>query len=360
LGVKVSHEPNLTALRIAKQIETAGPISVAEYMRNSNEDYYNYCNPFGVKGDFVTAPEISQMFGELVGIWLADIWLRSGRPSRCHFVELGPGRGTLAADCLRTMEKFGLFPTIHLVEQSEALRDKQITLLPEAHFHDSIDDLPDDGLLLIVANEFFDALPVRQMVSTHAGWRERVVARGKTDCFIAMPGAMVVDHMVPLEFRDAPNGSIFETSPAASNFMYEIAARLGRQGGILLIIDYGYAEPGMGSTLQAVQDHMFVEPFENPGKVDLSAHVNFLELSNLAKMRNLQVFGPSDQGGWLEALGINQRTARLVETNPDHAEELIAARNRLVESDQMGNLFKVMAVASIDAPIPEGFDAKIV
>lgn len=356
----MSHEPNLTALRIAKQIEATGSISVAEFMRNSNTDYYNNNDPLGIEGDFVTAPEISQMFGELVGIWLADIWLRSGSPACCHFVELGPGRGTLAADCLRAMSKFELFPTIHLVEQSEALRAKQIALLPEANFHDSINDLPDDELLFIVANEFFDALPVRQMVATHAGWRERVVARGKGNGFIAMPGSMAVDHMIPTEIRAAPNGSVFETSPLASEYMYELAARLGRQSGVLLIIDYGYAEPGMGSTLQALKNHMFVDPFENPGQVDLTAHVNFLELANLAKMRNLQVFGPVGQGGWLESLGINQRTSRLVETNPDHAEELIAARNRLVEGDQMGSLFKVMAVASLDAPIPEGFDAKIV
>jgi NADH dehydrogenase [ubiquinone] 1 alpha subcomplex assembly factor 7 len=353
-------EQNLLALQIAKQIEGSGPISVAEYMRMANTEYYNRADPLGVEGDFTTAPEISQMFGELIGLWLSDMWLRQNSPAKCHYVELGPGRGTLAADALRAMEKFEFTPPVHFMETSEALRTKQAQAVPTAHFGDSIDDLPEDGPLMIIANEFFDALPVRQLVATHAGWRERVVARDKGSKFMAMPGSHAMDNLVPMDFRGAPMDSIYETSPDASGIMYELASRLSKQGGVMLVVDYGYERPGLGSTLQSVKDHKFADPFDDPGMRDLTAHVNFLEISNLARMRDLRVSGPIDQGAWLSALGINQRAATLADASPDQAEDIYAARSRLVEGTEMGSLFKVLAISSEDWAQPEGFERTIV
>lgn len=350
----MSPEPNHLALRLAKQIEASGPISVAEYMCAANAEYYNRSDPLGVEGDFITAPEISQIFGELIGIWLTDIWLRHNSP-HCHYVELGPGRGTLTADALRAMSRFDLSPCAHFVETSEALRAKQAQAVPQAQFHDAIDSLPDDLPLLIVANEFFDALPVRQLISTHSGWRERVIARDRGAKFIPMPGAQPMDAAVPTEFRNQRSDAIYETSPAASGILYELGSRLEQQGGVMLIIDYGYASSGLGSTLQAVKNHQFADPFDNPGEHDLTAHVNFMELANVALMRNLSVHGPVGQGRWLETLGIDPRAATLADASPDRAREIFEARDRLVEEEQMGSLFKIMAIGAPEWPVPEGF-----
>lgn len=355
----MSPDQNQLALRLAKQIEGSGPISVAQYMREASAEYYGRSDPLGVDGDFVTAPEISQMFGELVGLWLADIWMRQNRPAGTHYVELGPGRGSLAADALRTMAKFEFEPTVHFVETSAAMIAKQMHAVPHANIYAAVDELPDDGPLLIVANEFFDALPIRQMVATHSGWRERVIARDRGTKFMAMPGSHAVDHLVPNDLRNAPPQSVFETSAEASDVMYELASRLSKQGGAFLVIDYGYAQPGLGSTLQAVKNHQFTDPFENPGDCDLTAHVNFLELMNLARMRDLRISGVVDQGVWLSTLGINQRAATLAEASPDRAEEIFAARDRLVNGDEMGSLFKILAITSPDWPVPEGFERMI-
>lgn len=353
----MSPEAPPLSLRLAKQIEASGPISVSDFMRAANAEYYGKGDPFGVDGDFITAPEISQMFGELVGLWLTDIWLRNNSPAECTLVELGPGRGTLMADALRSMERFDFRPPVHFVETSEVLRQKQLAAVASVQHHDSIEDLPETGPLLIVANEFFDALPIRQFVATHAGWRERVVARERGDKFSAMPGLQAVDPLVPAEYRNAPSPAIYETSPETADMMYQLCSRIATQGGALLIIDYGYSLPGLGSTLQALKAHRHADPFENPGEHDLTAHVNFLELANIARMRNLRVSGPVEQGGWLKALGIDARADMLSVASPERAEEIKAMRDRLVEPIQMGTLFKVLAVSSSDWPAPEGFAA---
>jgi NADH dehydrogenase [ubiquinone] 1 alpha subcomplex assembly factor 7 len=351
----VSPDGNLLAARLGKQIEASGPISVAEYMRAANAHYYDTRDPFGIDGDFITAPEISQMFGELVGLWLTDLWLRKNCPADCHLVELGPGRGTLMADVLRSMQKFKFAPAVHFVETSETLRAMQVRSVPDARTHESLDSLPEAGPLLIIANEFFDALPVRQFVSTHAGWRERVVVRERGDKFSAMPGIKAVDQLVPAEFRHQTGPGIYETSPEATGIMYELAGRLAKQGGALLVIDYGYEHPHLSSTLQALKAHSHVDPFENPGEHDLTAHVNFSELANLALMRDLRVSGPVEQGSWLQALGIDTRAEALAAAAPERTDELRAMRDRLVEPAQMGSLFKVLAASSEDWPEPEGF-----
>lgn len=342
--------------RFARLIEATGPISVAQYMAEANAVYYTSRDPLGQDGDFITAPEISQMFGEMIGLWFADLFLRSGYKGHPHYVELGPGRGTLAQDALGAMAQFGVEPKVHFVESSPQLREKQAALRPNAMWHDSLDTLPRSGAMLVMANEFFDALPVRQLIATHAGWRERVIARNGTR-FAALPGARPMDAVVPEAFRNAPTGSILETCPSASGFAYELAMRITAQGGAMLTIDYGYDTPQLGSSLQAVRAHQKVDPFTDPGECDLTAHVNFDELKQIALSQGLKAHGPIGQGAFLKALGIETRTRMLSQQNPDQAEPLRAAQDRLINDDaaSMGELFRVLAVTGASWPEPEGF-----
>lgn len=351
-------EPMPLADRLARQIEAGGPISVAHYMAEANAHYYNSRDPLGAAGDFVTAPEISQMFGELVGLWLTDLWMRSGRKANPLYVELGPGRGTLAADALRAMETAALAPKVHFVETSKALRERQKACVPHAVWHDDLDSLPSSGPILAVANEFFDALPVRQMVATPKGWRERVVIRALSEepgLFEPMAGYRPMDSAVPDGFRHAPEGAILESSPASATIAYALALRIARQGGAAIIIDYGHEGPALGDTLQAVRGHMTANPFFNPGEHDLTAHVDFTCLGNMARQAGLKVFGPVGQGAWLTALGIDARAAMLAQKSPERAEEIETARSRLTADDQMGTLFKAMAFVHPDWASAEGF-----
>lgn len=328
-------------------------------MREANAAYYGKGDPFGADGDFITAPEISQMFGELVGLWLADLWLRSGSGDSVNLVELGPGRGSLMADVLRATAKFGFAPSVHFVETSEALRSVQLRNVPDSVHHDSVDTLPKTGPLLVIANEFFDALPIRQFVTTHSGWRERVVVRERGSNFVSMPGTRAVDHQIPAEIRNAPNHSIYETSPDMSEILFALSRRLTEQGGTILIVDYGYVLSGLGSTLQAVKAHDYADPFANPGEHDLTAHVNFPEIVNLALMQDLRVSGPVEQGFWLQALGIDMRAQQLAAAKPERAKDVQEMRGRLVEPAQMGTLFKVLALSSENWPEPDGFAAAV-
>ena len=345
--------------RLARQIDAGGPISVAHFMAEANAHYYTSRDPLGAAGDFITAPEISQMFGELVGLWLADIWMRSGHKANPLYVELGPGRGTLAADALRAMQMAALAPKVHFVEISEALRDRQKGNVPHAVWHDDLDTLPLGGPILAVANEFFDALPVRQMVATPKGWRERVVIRarnGQPGCFEPMAGFRPMDSAVPPSLRHAPEGAILESSPASATIAYALALRIAKQGGAAIIIDYGYEGPALGDTLQAVRGHKAANPFAGPGESDLTAHVDFTTLGNMARQAGLKVFGPVGQGAWLKALGIDARAAMLAQSAPERAEEIESARSRLTAEDQMGTLFKAMAFVHPDWASAEGFN----
>jgi NADH dehydrogenase [ubiquinone] 1 alpha subcomplex assembly factor 7 len=349
--------------RLARQIEAGGPISVAHVMAEANAHYYGSRDPLGAAGDFITAPEISQMFGELVGLCLADAWMRSGRrPDPLpdpFYVELGPGRGTLAADALRAMAMAALAPRVHLVETSPTLRERQRALLPHAAHHDDLDSVPEQGALLIVANEFFDALPVRQIARTEAGWRERVVVSAPDaepgTRFVPMAGYRAMDAAVPAHLAGAPVGSIIETSPACATIAFTIARRLMKQGGVALFIDYGYEGPAVGDTLQAVRGHKFSDPFAHVGESDLTAHVDFGTIGNIGRQAGLTVLGPVDQGAFLTRLGIDARAAGLAKAQPERAAEVEAARNRLVAPDQMGTLFKVMAFVHPAWMPPEGF-----
>ncbi|WP_243457277.1 class I SAM-dependent methyltransferase [Parasphingorhabdus cellanae] len=339
---------------LAEKIDRDGPIPLSEYMGVANAAYYATKDPIGEDGDFVTAPEISQMFGELVGIWLSDLWMRKAKPDNSHYIELGPGRGTLASDALRTMAKFGCKPQIHFVETSPALKTKQAALHNSAAWHKTIDSLPTDGPLMIVANEFFDALPVEQFISTQAGWRRQMVARERNK-FIAIPGTTTIENQVLKSSAGLPAGTILESSPASVEILGDLSNRVAKQGGAILIIDYGYDHPGTGSTLQAVKNHLPISPFDSPGTSDLTAHVNFHSLGNIAKTRLLSVHGPTEQGQWLKTLGIDQRAKKLAESRPDQAEEIRAAHHRLTHVEEMGRLFRVMAAISMDWPEPEGF-----
>jgi SAM-dependent MidA family methyltransferase len=336
--------------RLARLIDETGPISVAHYMAEANAHYYATRDPFGLAGDFTTAPEISQMFGELVGAWLADLWIRAGRPERVYYVELGPGRGTLAADALRAMRAAGLSPSVHLVETSPVLRAAQAERLPGAHWHDGIDTLPEDGPLLIVANEFFDALPVHQMIAGADGWRELVVshADGAFRRMAGPPG--------PAPIADAPPGTIVETSPASAAVAAELGRRLAAQGGAALVADYGHARHSTGDSLQSVSRHAYADPWTEPGERDLTAFVDFQALGAAAAREGASVSGPRPQGAWLRAMGLDVRAEALARSAPERAEEIEAARVRLAGSAQMGELFRIMAFTDPAWPEPAGFE----
>lgn len=318
--------------RLKARIAAEGPIPVSDYMAEANAHYYATRDPFGADGDFITAPEISQMFGELIGIWLADLWQRAGRPAETRYVELGPGRGTLAEDALRAMRGAGLAPPVELVETSPVLRSAQAEHLP-ARWHADLSSLPETGPLLVVANEFFDALPVRQY---DCEGRELTVARR---------GERFVREGV----------GVTESSPASLAIVRNLADRLVAQGGAALLIDYGYASGAAGDTLQAVSDHAFADPFEAPGERDLTAHVDFAALAEAARGAGATLFGPAAQGTWLEAMGIGLRAVALAKAAPERAADIAAARQRLTHPERMGRLFKVLALVAPGWPEPAGF-----
>ena len=322
-------------------------------MARANAEYYATHDPFGAAGDFITAPEISQMFGEIVGLWCVDLWRRAGKPG-VRYVELGPGRGTLAEDTLRVMRNQGLEPAVDFVETSPILRAMQAERVPQASWHATIRTLPDDMALLVVANEFFDALPVRQFVRAITGWRERMVGFGP-EGFRPEPGREPCDGIVPARLRNADPGGIYETSPAAASLMKALARRISRQGGAILAVDYGYAGYAAGDTLQAVHAHAYADPFAKPGASDLTAHVDFVALASAAEAGGLAAAGPVPQGDWLIELGIGARAALLGQANPKRIDDIEAARHRLTDGDEMGHLFKALAAVADGWPTPAGF-----
>ena len=335
-------------------IANTGPISLMHYMGEANARYYASRDPLGLAGDFVTAPEISQMFGELIGLWLADMWINAGREEPVHYVELGPGRGTLAVDALRAAKRYGLEPSVHFVEASTALKDIQLAAVPGAQWHHDLSTLPPYGPILLVANEFLDALPVRQLVMAEQGWRERMVVP-EGEKFVCMAGSQPMDVAVPEGRRNAAPGTIIETNPGAAATVYEVAGRLIEQGGAALFIDYGHDTLRDGSTLQAVRQHLKVDPFVSPGEADLTAHVDFASLAPIAESRGCRWLGTVPQGRWLRNLGIEARAQTLASQAPEHAAAIAAAQDRLVGEGQMGLLFKVMGLAAPTWPGGAGF-----
>ncbi len=355
----MSAEATLTSLGegIAARIDAEGAMALHDYMSLANAHYYATRDPLGVGGDFITAPEISQMFGEMIGLWLADLWGRAGQ-TPVYYVELGPGRGTLAADALRALAVAGCRPSVHLVETSPTLRARQANAVPGAIFHDDVSTLPTDAPLLIVANEFFDALPFRQIVRTDAGWRERVLTNDRLEWGSRfLPGLGEVEMSVPDAFAQAPQGSVVERCPVGEAIMHQLAERIAAQGGAMLTIDYGHAGPAVGDTMQAVQAHRFADPFLEPGARDITAHVDFTALADVALDAGVNVSPLVEQGAFLISLGIGARSGMLSKKSPDKRDELLEAMLRLTNPAEMGKLFKVMAAVNPDWPVPEGFGA---
>lgn len=317
---------------LRERIGTDGPITVEAFMDACNAYYYGTRDPFGARGDFTTAPEVSQMFGEIIGAALADCWKRAGAPGDAIFAEIGPGRGTLAADALRVLRSAGFVGGVHLVETSPVLRDTQKEAVPDAIWHESVEDLPAKPLLL-VANEFLDALPIQQWIG---GVERRVHVAA---------GGLAFD-------RD---GKVEETSPVREAVVHAIASCLAANGGIAIFIDYGHERGAPGDTLQAVASHGFSPVLSNPGEQDLTSHVNFEAVRVAATAAGAACSPLVTQGEWLNALGIGARAAALTAANPDRAEELAAQVQRLTGRDQMGQLFKVLAIRAADWPEPAGF-----
>jgi NADH dehydrogenase [ubiquinone] 1 alpha subcomplex assembly factor 7 len=346
-------------------IDAEGPISLERYMSlalsHPRYGYYMTREPFGVAGDFVTAPEISQMFGELIGLWAAEVWRLVGAPAPMRLVELGPGRGTLMADALRAIRSLpGVRDSVevHLVERSPRLIEMQRARLAKydvpIEWYGSPADIP-SGPAIFIANEFFDALPVRHFVRTDKGWCERLVGLDTHGDLAFGLSALSASEIGVT----APEGTIVEISPKARDIVHALAKRIASEGGALLLIDYGYAETQTGETLQAVRNHRFVDPLEAPGECDLTAHVDFAALAREAEAAGARVQGPVTQGQFLLALGIVAR-ARILKRNATaaQAEAIDTAVSRLTDGrtpTSMGQLFKVMAITPQDMHVLPGF-----
>jgi SAM-dependent MidA family methyltransferase len=345
-----------------------GPISVARFMTlalaHPTEGYYPRRDPLGAGGDFVTAPEVSQLFGELVGLALAQHWLDLGGPARVHLVELGPGRGTLMADALRAarvLPDFLAAVSIHLVETSPTLRERQAATLPglPVRWHDELAGVPGDAPILLVANEFLDALPVRQFVRRHGRWHERLVAVDEAGAFrfVLNTRSTPFPQIAAMGTDALPDDTLLELGPARDAFAAMIADRLVAQGGMALLIDYGSDVPLMlGDSFQAVRHHQKVDPLTEPGEVDLSAHVDFRAVGRRALEAGADVYGPLAQGAFLRRLGIELRLERLAErATPEQRQGLASGCARLIEPGQMGELFQAIAFTGPGAPVPPGF-----
>lgn len=360
----------MTALEaeIAALIAQEGSISLERFMTlaliDPRHGYYRQGVPLGARGDFITAPEIHQMFGELIGLWAAEVWETMGAPSRIHLVELGPGRGTLMADLLRAIRivpEFRRALDIHLVEASAVLRQEQRRSLGDVpvSWHDDIASLP-HGPLLVIANEFFDALPVRHYIHTPDGWHERLVGLDRDGrlCFGVAPGP---EAMLNLPGAD---GTILEMGLVAQRLMRELAEQIAAEGGAALVIDYGYASKYFGATLQGVRGHAYADPLDQPGETDLSAHVDFGALAKAATAGGAQVHGPITQGQFLSRLGIVQRAEALKrKADPAQAEAIETALARLAlqgptagPNASMADLFKALAITTPGLQTPPGFE----
>ena len=314
-------------------------------MARANAAYYATHDPFT---DFVTAPEISQVFGELLGAWAAMGWAAMGEPNPVLLAEAGPGRGSLMQDAQRLIARvaprFAVAQHLHLIETSQRLRAQQAVRLSQASWHDCLQDLP-DGPLILLANEFLDALPIRQVVRRGGAWMERYIIDG------------VVAELPVTGAWDAPEGAVLELGEAACSWAALLAARLVAQGGLALILDYGPAESAPGDSLQAIRNGRPANPLASPGAADLTAHVDFQVVAHAARAAGAAVHGPLAQGPFLVRLGLFQRIDRLARGRPAReAASLIAAAQRLAEPDQMGRLFKALAICHPSLSVPAGFE----
>jgi SAM-dependent MidA family methyltransferase len=314
-------------------------------MARANTAYYATHDPFA---DFTTAPEIGQVFGELLGAWAAVVWRLLGSPDPVLLVEAGPGRGTLMADALRVVARvapgFQAACRVHFIETSARLRAAQAAAVPDAVWHDDLASVP-AGPAILLANEFLDALPIRQFARRSGVWRERFVADG---AFVVLPCD---------DQGEAPEGAILERNEAAIAWVTALSLRLVRDGGAALILDYGRAAPGFGDTLQALRAGRPADPLADPGEADLTAHVDFPALAAAAAASGARCHGPMPQGEFLHALGLRVRTERLAAANPDRAVALRDAADRLASPARMGQVFKALAITAPGTPSLPGFAA---
>lgn len=324
--------------------------------------YYRTRDPLGRKGDFTTAPEISQMFGELLGLWSIDMWQKLGSPNTFNLIEFGPGRGTLMADALRAAKLVPAFveaANVVFLETSPTLRAEQKKRVPDATWVHAVEALP-DGPCLILANEFFDALPIKQFQKTVNGWQERCVvlqpsADNDTPMFeVSLADTLTGPSTFAARVRDAAKGSIAELCPMGLTIMEQMRAHFEENPGAALIIDYGYTQSASGDSFQALKGHKFVDPLSEPGEADLTAHVDFEALAK--PFDTSACYGPAEQGLFLKALGIQARANALsANANKHQRDDIASALKRLTDPGAMGSLFKVMAVASPGVPAPAGF-----
>jgi NADH dehydrogenase [ubiquinone] 1 alpha subcomplex assembly factor 7 len=342
--------------KLTEHIRDNGPMTVAEFMGACLYDpkhgyYATRPSIGGASADFLTAPESSQMFGELIGLWCAYEWAVLGKPA-FNWIELGPGRGVLMQDALRaTQQVAGMHDNsnIVLVEMSAPLREEQATRVPNAEWAVRLEDAP-PGPSFIIANEFLDCLPIRQFVRGEDGWHEKLVGLSEAEQL-----TFGLSAALPAPDGEEEIGAVREIAPSLETVIYEIERRLHDAPGRALFIDYGYVRPEGADTLQALQNHKHVDPLAAPGEADLTAHVDFARVAHLAAQAGLQVHGPITQAAFLRALGIDVRANALTEANPAHAERLQRELTRLTGAEQMGVLFKVICLSSPNLPAPAGF-----
>ena len=349
--------------QIKLKLANGGAITVERFMElalaHPDLGYYMNRDPFGAQGDFTTAPEISQMYGELLGLWVAEVWSSMGRPKPIRLIELGPGRGTLMSDALRAariVPDFRAALDVTLIETSPTLANIQYEALltsgaPIA-WCATLGEAP-EGPAIVLANEFLDALPVRQFVRSGGRWRERTVrldGAGQLAFGLSSEPESYID-------VEADEGAVLEINAVGHRFMFELGARLVKQGGAALFVDYGHGATGFGDTLQALHAHRMVDPLVDPGESDITAHVDFAAMARSVRATGAAVYGPIDQGDFLRSLGIDVRARALAERAPERAEEFEQARRRLVGKGEgeMGALFKAMVVANRSVPPPPGF-----
>jgi SAM-dependent MidA family methyltransferase len=353
---------------IRRLIKSSGPMPVWRYMElclmHPEHGYYVSRDPLGREGDFTTAPEVSQMFGELLGLWAASLWRTMGSPSLLRLIELGPGRGTMMADALRAVRVLPpLYQTlsVHLVEINPVLRKKQqstLTGVRNLAWHDDIDEVP-DGPCIVFANEYFDVLPIHQVVKGEKGWHERTVdldANGKLVFGASSDPIPRFEVLLPPLARAAPIGAVFEWRPDSE--MMKIASRVRDQDGAALIIDYGHVRSDAGDTFQAIARHSFTDPLNAPGQADVTAHVDFQALARAAEDVSALVHGPVTQGEFLKRLGIETRAVALMaKAAADVSEDISSALKRLTAGGRtgMGALFKVLGVSSPNLASLPGF-----
>lgn len=339
--------------RLRAEIAQTGPLTVAEYMHRCLHDprdgYYATRPALGEDGDFITAPLVSQMFGELIGLWAVEVWRRMGSPEKVLLVEAGPGDGTLMSDMLRAAKVAPGFlqaAEVWLVETSEPLRAKQRERLGDLNWASDLGELPSDAPVILIANELLDCLSANQFVRTERGWAERMVGASDHGLEFGLRPITLSD--------DAPLGVVYERSPAQEAFGQTVGALIAREGGAALLIDYGRAEPGFGDTLQALKAHEKTDPLACPGEADLTVHADFPAVLAAGRKRGVET-AILTQGAFLRRLGIEHRAATLAARSPDRADVITRQLDRLTAPDQMGELFKAACIHS-PGLVPPGFE----